>query len=140
MEFTLAPVLEDHELSAVLQRARQPSASAAAHTVDVPPETSSEDAPVAPKQPLERPNHLTTNSRERTRCQGGGGLDPCVWGGDSTLTPRRLHRQVSGAYGSGHHSGLRLKAGCGARAGSSDRGDCADDPSSESAVHSANRW
>ena len=45
---TLAPVLEDQELSEVLQRARQPSASAAAHATGVPPETYPEDAPVAP--------------------------------------------------------------------------------------------
>jgi hypothetical protein len=45
---TLAPVLEDQELSEVLRRARQPSASAAAHAADVPPETYPEDAPVAP--------------------------------------------------------------------------------------------
>ena len=45
---TLAPVLEDQELSAVLQRARQSSTSAAAHATDVPPETYPEDASVAP--------------------------------------------------------------------------------------------
>jgi ribosomal protein L12E/L44/L45/RPP1/RPP2 len=45
---TLAPVLEDQELSEVLRRARQPSAFAAAHAADVPPETYPEDAPVAP--------------------------------------------------------------------------------------------
>jgi hypothetical protein len=49
VELMLAPVLEDQELSAVLQRARQPSASAAEHAADVPPETYPEDAPVAPE-------------------------------------------------------------------------------------------
>jgi hypothetical protein len=49
LELTLAPVLEDLELSDVLQRARQPLASEAAHAADVPPETYPEDAPVAPE-------------------------------------------------------------------------------------------
>ena len=49
VELTLAPVLEDQALLEVLQRARQPSASAAAHAADVPPETYPEDTPVAPE-------------------------------------------------------------------------------------------
>jgi len=49
VELTIAPVLEDQALSEVLQRARQPSASAAEHAADVPPETYPEDAPVAPE-------------------------------------------------------------------------------------------
>jgi Domain of unknown function (DUF3303) len=49
MELTIAPVLEDQALSEVLQRARRPSASAAAHATDVPPETYPEDMPVAPE-------------------------------------------------------------------------------------------
>jgi hypothetical protein len=49
LELTLAPVLEDQELSEVLQRARQPSASAEAHAADTPPETYPEDVPVAPE-------------------------------------------------------------------------------------------
>jgi Protein of unknown function (DUF3303) len=49
LELTLAPVLEDQALSDVLQRARHPSASEAAHAADTPPETYPEDAPVAPE-------------------------------------------------------------------------------------------
>jgi Domain of unknown function (DUF3303) len=49
VELTIAPVLEDQALSEVLQRARRPSASAAAHANDVPPETYPEDMPVAPE-------------------------------------------------------------------------------------------
>jgi hypothetical protein len=49
VELTIAPVLEDQALSEVLQRARRPSASAAAHANDVPPETYPEDVPVAPE-------------------------------------------------------------------------------------------
>lgn len=49
LELTLAPVLEDQELSEVLKRARHPSASAEGHAKDVPPETYPEDAPVAPE-------------------------------------------------------------------------------------------
>jgi hypothetical protein len=49
LELTLAPVLEDQELSDVLQRTRQPWASEAAHAADTPPETYPEDAPVAPE-------------------------------------------------------------------------------------------
>ena len=49
LELTMAPVLEDQELSDVLQRARRPLAPAAAHAADVPPETYPEDAPVAPE-------------------------------------------------------------------------------------------
>jgi hypothetical protein len=49
VEITLAPVLEDQELVAVLKRARQPSASTAAHAADTPPETYPEDSPVVPE-------------------------------------------------------------------------------------------
>jgi Protein of unknown function (DUF3303) len=49
VELTIAPVLEDQALSAVLQRARRPSVSAAAHAHDVPPETYPEDVPMAPE-------------------------------------------------------------------------------------------
>jgi hypothetical protein len=49
LELTLAPVLEDQELATVLQWARRPSASEAAHAADTPPETYPEDAPVAPE-------------------------------------------------------------------------------------------
>jgi hypothetical protein len=49
VELTIAPVLEDQALSEVLQRARRPSVSAAAHANDVPPETYPEDMPVAPE-------------------------------------------------------------------------------------------
>jgi hypothetical protein len=52
VELTIAPVLEDQALSEVLQRARRPSASAAAHANDVPPETYPEDVPVAPETDL----------------------------------------------------------------------------------------
>ena len=53
---TRAPVLEDQELSEVLQRARPPAASAAAHATDVPAETYPEDAPVAPDTTPGTPN------------------------------------------------------------------------------------
>jgi hypothetical protein len=46
---TLASVLEDQDLVAVLQRARELSASMAAQAADAPPETYPEDAPVAPE-------------------------------------------------------------------------------------------
>ena len=49
MELTLAPVLEDPDLMAVLKRAGHPSAATAAQAADVPPETYPEDAPVAPE-------------------------------------------------------------------------------------------
>jgi hypothetical protein len=48
VEITLAPVLQNQELMAVLKRANAPSASTVAHAADAPPETYPEDAPVAP--------------------------------------------------------------------------------------------
>lgn len=52
VDLTLAPVLEDQDLAAVLQRAKQPPASAAAHAAEVPPETYPEDAPVTSETTL----------------------------------------------------------------------------------------
>jgi hypothetical protein len=52
VELTIAPVLEDQALSEVLQRARRPSASAAAHANDVPPETYPEQTWPRPPLPL----------------------------------------------------------------------------------------
>jgi hypothetical protein len=52
VEFTLAPVLEDQELLGVPQPARQPSASAAVHVADSPPETYPEDTRAAPETTL----------------------------------------------------------------------------------------
>ena len=49
LELTLTPVLEDQELSEVLQRARHPSASAEVHAADAPAETYPEDSPVIPE-------------------------------------------------------------------------------------------
>jgi hypothetical protein len=49
LELTLAPVLEDQELSEVLKQARHLSASAETHADDTPPETYPEDAPVVPE-------------------------------------------------------------------------------------------
>jgi hypothetical protein len=49
LELTMAPVLEDRELSEALQRARHPSASAEVHAADAPAETYPEDAPVVPE-------------------------------------------------------------------------------------------
>jgi hypothetical protein len=49
VELTMAPVLEDQALAVVLKRARHPSASAAAHAADAPPETYPDDAPVVPE-------------------------------------------------------------------------------------------
>jgi Protein of unknown function (DUF3303) len=49
VELTLAPVLEDQAMMAVLKRAGHPSVSTAAHASDAPPETYPEDAPVAPE-------------------------------------------------------------------------------------------
>jgi hypothetical protein len=65
VELTIAPVLEDQALSEVLQRARRPSASAAAHANDVPPETYSEDVPVAPETDL--PSQTDSNERSGHR-------------------------------------------------------------------------
>ena len=63
------------------------------------------------KRPLERPNHLTKNWRERTRGQRGRGQEACAWGGERALTPRRPSRPASGADGSGPRSSLRLRLG-----------------------------
>ena len=49
VELTLAPVLEDQDLVAVLKRARHPSASTAAHAADAPPEAYPEASPVVPE-------------------------------------------------------------------------------------------
>ena len=69
----------------------------------------------------------------------------CVW--RSCPSHRRappltlpLSRLMSGAGGSGPDSWFRLRAGCGAAAGSAGRGDYAADPSSGTVDHSAGRW
>jgi hypothetical protein len=49
LDLTLAPVLEDQEVSEVLQQARPSSAAVEVHAPDVPAETYPEDAPVAPE-------------------------------------------------------------------------------------------
>jgi hypothetical protein len=49
VELTMAPVLEDQALAVVLKQTRHPSASAAAHAADAPPETYPEDSPVMPE-------------------------------------------------------------------------------------------
>jgi hypothetical protein len=55
------------------------------------------------------------------------------------LTPP-LSRLMSGARGSGARGWFRLRAGCGAPAGSAGTDGCAGGPSSGTSDHSADRW
>jgi hypothetical protein len=71
LELTLAPVLEDQELSDVLQRARHPSASEAAHAADTPRRPTRKTHPWRRRRHPGRPNRPTKNWRERTRSPRG---------------------------------------------------------------------